>query len=56
MNGEFFKGNINEICEKLRAEAQKRKGMTAEQWLRMRNFERVFNQQLQEIIDNTRQP
>ena len=55
MQGEFFKGTMQEICKKLHQEAQARNGITAEQWLRIRNAKRVFYQQLKEIIDNPRQ-
>jgi hypothetical protein len=40
MQGEFFKGDIKDVCAELEAEAQRCKGMTVGEWLKLRAIER----------------
>lgn len=41
MQGEFFKGDIKDVCAELQAEAQRCKGMTVGEWLQLRKRERL---------------
>lgn len=42
MQGEFIKGNINDVCAELKMEAERCKGMTVVEWLELRAIDRVF--------------
>ena len=53
MQGEFFKGNINDVCEELKRIGEQNKGKTVAEVLRQRRYERLKNtvdKQLEELI------
>ena len=41
MVSEVFKGDIKDVCAELKAEAQRCKGMTVGEWLRLRKIEQA---------------
>ena len=41
MQGEFFKGDIKDVCAELEAEAKRYKGMPVGTWLKIRAIERA---------------
>jgi hypothetical protein len=41
MQGEFFKGDIKDVCAELEREARRCRGMTVGAWLRLRAIERA---------------
>jgi hypothetical protein len=45
MQGEFLKGDVKDVCAELEAEAQRCKGMTVGEWLRLRRLERAVAEQ-----------
>ena len=45
MQGEFFKGDIKDVCAELKREAERCKGMKVGDWLRMRRIERAIAKQ-----------
>jgi hypothetical protein len=45
MQGEFFKGDIKDVCAELKREAERCKGMTVGNWLRKRRLERAIAEQ-----------
>ena len=49
MEGEFFKGDIFDICAELEREARKHKGMTVGEWLSFRKLDRIVKKQIDEI-------
>lgn len=54
MNGEFFKGSIEDICKELKKEKERCEGMTVEVWLRMRRIEETEANQLGMKVEELR--
>ena len=49
MEGEFFKGDVKDVCEFLKEEATRCKGMTAKAWLQYRELKRIIDKQFAEM-------
>ena len=54
MIGEFFKGNVKDVCAELEAEGQRCKGMTVGEWLRLRKIEQAVAKQFGTSVGNVR--
>lgn len=50
MEGEFFKGNIVDVCAELEAEAKRHKGMKVGEWLSFRKLDKIVKKQIDDIV------
>ena len=50
MEGEFFKGDIKDVCAELKAEAERHKGMKVGKWLSFRKLKRIVDDQIADIV------
>ena len=54
MIGEVFKGDVKDVCAELKAEAQRCKGMTVGEWLRLRKIEQAEAKQFGMSVEEMR--
>ena len=50
MQGEFFKGDIKDVCAFLKEQATLHKGITVKAWLGFRAIDKVVQAQIADIV------